>query len=145
MEGGSRKNLYVCMQVVKLLSIQPVRGFYQHKLLKFRSFHLVFVDGSGCDNRVGHRRTGWSPLGVTPIQVSKFHRGQRYQILPAYAQDGVVLSRIFKGSTDGSFFESFIEQLLQPCGRWIQPKSVLVMDNASSIVRTGSGCGVVLA
>jgi transposase len=65
------------------------------------------------------------------VCVSKLHRGQRYQILPAYAQDGVILSRIFQGSTDASFFESFIEQLLQPCGMWPEPKSVLVMDNAS--------------
>ena len=78
-----------------------------------------------------YRRTGWSPLGVTPVQVSKFHRGQRFQILPAYAQDGIMMSRIFKGSTDAAFFESFIEQLLQHCGRWPEPKSVLVMDNAS--------------
>jgi hypothetical protein len=53
-------------------------------------------DESGCDKRVGHRWTCWSPLGVTPVQVSKFHRGQRYQILPAYAEDGVILSRILK-------------------------------------------------
>lgn len=61
-----------------------LRDFYQHKLSEFRSYHLVFVDESGCDKRVGYRRTGWSPLGVTLVQVSKFHRGQRYQILPAY-------------------------------------------------------------
>lgn len=110
-----------------------LRDFYQHKLSKFRSYHLVFVDESGCDKRVGYRRSGWSPSGVTPVQVSKFHRGQRYQILPAYTQDGVLLSRIFTGSTDGKFFESFIEQLLQHCGRWRWPeqKSVLVMDNVS--------------
>lgn len=28
-------------------------------------------------------------------------------------------------------FEDFIEQLLQHCGKWPVPKSVLVMDNAS--------------
>jgi hypothetical protein len=28
-------------------------------------------------------------------------------------------------------FEDFIEQLLPLCGRWLEPKSVLVMDNAS--------------
>ena len=28
-------------------------------------------------------------------------------------------------------FESFIEQLVQHCGRWPEPKSVLIMDNAS--------------
>jgi hypothetical protein len=59
----------------------------------------VYVDESGCDKRISFRRTGWSPVGATPLQVSKFHRDQRYQILPAYAQDGVVFSRVFQGST----------------------------------------------
>ena len=81
--------------------------------------------------QIGCRQTGWSPLGVTPVQVSKFHQGQQYQILPAYAQDGIMLACIFKGLTDAALFKSFIEQLLQHCGRWPEPKSVLVMDNAS--------------
>lgn len=63
--------------------------------------------------------------------MSKFHRDQRYQILPAYTQDGILLSRIFQGSTDASFFEDFIEELLQHCGKYPEPKSVLIMDNAS--------------
>lgn len=108
-----------------------LRDFYLHRLSEFKSYHLVYVDESGCDKRIGFRRTGWSPLGVTPVQVSRFHRGQRYQILPAYTQDGIVLSRVFTGSTDAAFFEDFIGQLLQHCGRWPEPKSVLVMDNAS--------------
>jgi transposase len=33
-------------------------------------------------------------------------------------------------STDESVFEHFIKQLLHHCGRWPEPKSVLVMDNA---------------
>ena len=33
----------------------------------------------------------WSPLGATPVQIAQFHRGQRYQILPAYPQDGIRL------------------------------------------------------
>jgi hypothetical protein len=89
------------------------------------------MDESGCDKRAGFRRTGWSPLGVTPVQISKFHRDRRYQILPAYAQDGIVLCRVFQGATDADVFEDFIEQLLQHCNRWPEPKSVLVMDNAS--------------
>lgn len=102
-----------------------------HNLSNFQSYHLVYVDESGCDKRVGFRRTGLSPLGKAPVQVSQFHRDQRYQILPAYAQDGIVLSRVFQGSTDSTAFEDFIAQLLQHCGRWPEPKSVLVMDNAS--------------
>ena len=108
-----------------------LRDFYLHNLSDFRSYHLVYVDESGCDKRIGFRRTGWSPVGATPLQVSKFHRDQRYQILPAYAQDGVVFSRVFQGSTDAAVFEDFIEQLLKHCGRWPEPKSVVVMDNAS--------------
>jgi DDE superfamily endonuclease len=51
--------------------------------------------------------------------------------LPAYTQDGILLSRVFQGTTDSTFFEDFIEQLLHHCGRWPEPNSVLVMDNAS--------------
>lgn len=36
---------------------------------------------------------------------------------------------MFQGSTDASVFENFIEQLLRHCGKWPEPKSVLVMDN----------------
>ncbi|KAJ5340390.1 hypothetical protein N7541_009514 [Penicillium brevicompactum] len=108
-----------------------LRDEYHRFISDFKSYHLVYVDESGCDKRIGFRRTGWSPLGTAPIQVSKFHRDQRYQILPAYAHDGIVLSRVFKGSTDASVFEDFIEQLLQHCGKWPEQKSVLVMDNAS--------------
>lgn len=108
-----------------------LRDEYSHEISEFSSYHLVYVDESGCDKRIGFRRAGWSPLGTAPVQVSKFHRDQRYQILPAYAQDGIILSRVFQGSTDASVFEDFIGELLQHCGRWPEPKSVLVMDNAS--------------
>lgn len=108
-----------------------LRDKYLHDLTSFASYHLVYIDESGCDRRVGFRRTGWSPLGVTPTQTEKFHRGHRHHILPAYTQDGVLLARIFQGSTDGEVFEDFLEELLRWCGRWPQPKSVLVMDNAS--------------
>jgi transposase len=63
--------------------------------------------------------------------VAKFHRDRRYQILPAYTQDGILLSRVYYSLTDSAVFEDYIEQLLPYCGRWPEPKSVLVMDNAS--------------
>lgn len=108
-----------------------LRDLYLHNLSDFRSYHLVYVDESGCDKLVGFRKTGWSPFGVAPIQIAKLHRGRRYQILPAYSQDGILLHRVFQGSTEGEIFEDFIEQLLPHCGRWPEPKSVIVMDNAS--------------
>jgi len=108
-----------------------LRDLYLHNMSAFRSYHLVFIDETGCDKRIGFRRTGWSPVGVTPVQIAQFQREQRYQILPAYTQDGVILARGFQGSTDSTVFEDFIEQLLPLCGRWPEPKSVLVMDSAS--------------
>jgi transposase len=83
----------------------------------FRSYHYVFVDESGCDKRSGFRRIGWSPLGVTPIQIARFQHEQRYQILPVYTQDGIILVHVFRGSTDSTVFEDFIEQLLPLCSR----------------------------
>lgn len=38
---------------------------------------------------------------------------------------------MFQGSTDSTIFKDFIKQLLHHCGKWPDPKSVLVMDNAS--------------
>jgi transposase len=49
-----------------------LRDYYLYNLSSFRSYHLVYVDESGCDKRVGFRRTGWSPLGVTPVQVARY-------------------------------------------------------------------------
>lgn len=108
-----------------------LRDFYLYNLSQFRSYHLVYVDGSGCDKRAGRRQTGWSPLGLTPVQLSEFQRGQRYQILPAYAQDGIVLSRVFQGSTDAAVLEDFIKQLLHHCGRWPATLSSLGLRNLS--------------
>ena len=51
-----------------------LRDLYLHDLSAFRSYHLVFVDESGCDKRIGFRQTAWSPLGVTPVKVAQFQR-----------------------------------------------------------------------
>ncbi|KAK8036601.1 hypothetical protein PG991_001738 [Apiospora marii] len=48
---------------------KDLRDFYLHRLSAFRSYHLVYVDESGCDSRIGFRRTGWSPCGTTPVKV----------------------------------------------------------------------------
>jgi len=44
----------------------------------FRSYHLVYVDESGCDERVGFRRAGWDPLGVTVVPLASFDGERRY-------------------------------------------------------------------
>ena len=39
-----------------------LRDEYHHLISDFKSYHLVYVDESGCDKRTGFRRTGWAPL-----------------------------------------------------------------------------------
>lgn len=91
-----------------------LRDLYMHNSWdsSFCSHHYVFMDESGCDKRSGFNRMGWSPLSATPIQIARFQREQRYQILPTYTQDGIILARVFLGSTDSTVFEDFIEQHL---------------------------------
>ena len=109
-----------------------LRDDYEHAISEFRSEQLVFVDESGCDKRIGFRRYGWSPVGVTPAKIAQFQRGQRYQILPAYTEDGIVLAKVFQGNTDADIFLDFIKQLLNGhCNSYPGQRSVIVMDNAS--------------
>jgi hypothetical protein len=37
--------------------IAHLRDYYLYNLSSFRSYHLVYVDKSGCDKRIGFRRT----------------------------------------------------------------------------------------
>ena len=109
-----------------------LRAFYQYKISRFRHDQLVFVDESGTDRRIGFRKTGWSPLGIAPVQRQALARGERYQILPAYTSEGVLAASIYKGATDTSIFVDFLENILLPkCGKYPAKNSVIVMDNAS--------------
>lgn len=44
------------------------------------------------------------------------------------------MSRVFQGSTDAVVFEDFIEQLLQHCGKWPEPKSVMCSEAGVKLV-----------
>jgi DNA-binding Xre family transcriptional regulator len=54
-----------------------LQSYYFYKVLQFRSQQLVFINESGCDKRISTRRTGWSPIGTSLVQVTRFHRDQR--------------------------------------------------------------------
>ena len=96
---------------------QDLRDEYMHDISSFHSDQLVFIDETGVDRSIGIHRKGWAPRGKRPRQVKRFHRGQRFQILPAYTQDGVIHFRVYEGSTNTEIFENFIEDLLPYCGK----------------------------
>jgi DDE superfamily endonuclease len=125
--GWSKKT---CRRVVQCHNTD-LRDYYMYQLPSFWSYQLVYVNESGCNKRISFKRTGWFPLGTRPVQITRYQREKRYQILPAYTQDGVLLSCVFQETTDNAAFKDFIEQLLQHCKPYPEPNSVLVMDNAS--------------
>ena len=120
-----------CTQNVARERNADLRDEYMHEISFLRADQLVFIDESGVDRSIGIKQKGWAPRGKRPRQIKRFHRGRRFQILPAYTQDGVIHFWVYEGSTDAEMFECFIETLLPYCGKWPEPKSVLVMDNAS--------------
>ncbi|PWI63957.1 hypothetical protein PCL_01923 [Purpureocillium lilacinum] len=108
-----------------------LRDLYLYKLTTCKSFQLIFIDESGQNRRTSHRSRAWARKGMRPSRIGDYSRGQTVQVLAAYTQEGVELARVYPGSTNTEVFEDFIRQLLRHCGRWPEPKSVIVMDNAS--------------
>lgn len=72
--GWSRKSIH---RVARQRNAD-LQDLYLHNLSAFRSYHLIYIDESGCDKRNGFRRTGWSPVGVAPVQIAQFQREKRY-------------------------------------------------------------------
>ena len=92
-----------------------LQDYYIHRISKYKSYQLVFVDESRCDGRGGYRRWEWSPKGSSAHHITKLSHRKGWNILPAYTQDGIVLRRAYQGSTDTDFFVDFIAQLLRHC------------------------------
>jgi hypothetical protein len=63
-------------------------GLYLESIIWSTLLSLVVINRLGLEEQAGHR-------SVSSPYKCQFHRDERYQILPAYAQDGVMLSRIF--------------------------------------------------
>jgi len=125
-EGWSPK----AMRLIARGRNPDVRDYYEYVVSEIPSYCRMYVDESGCDKTIGYRH-GWAPRGVTPEKIVQYPRGKRYQILPAYDQDGIVYFRIYQGSTDAPLFLEFMEQLLPYCSPFPGKRSVIIMDNAS--------------
>jgi hypothetical protein len=68
-----------------------LRDLYLYDLEVFHSYYFVYIDEFGCDKYNGFRRTGWSPLRVTPTQVAQFQHEKQYQIIASiYTRWGYV-------------------------------------------------------
>jgi hypothetical protein len=61
----------------------------------------------------------------------KFHCIFRYSILLAIMLDGIIYSQIMHGSFNGETFKMWLEGLLEEMNPYLEPNSVLVVDNCT--------------
>ena len=95
---------------------------------------LIWINESGCDRRHSRRKRAYSLRGITPVDHRLLIRGTRYSAIPVMSTQGIHDICLVEGSVNGEVFESFVRNhllpVLQPFN-WVNPLSVVVMDNAS--------------
>jgi hypothetical protein len=108
-----------------------LRDEWIRKLSGWTAEQLIFVDESAANERTAHRKYGWAPIGITPIQQQCFKRSERWSILPAYTIDGFITWEVVHGSFNAELFQEFIENKILPrCNPYPSPRSIIIMDNA---------------
>ena len=120
------------MQIHSVQRNPELRHEWMCKLASYTADQLVFVDESAANERTGHRKCGWSPVGIRPHKYRCLECSKRWSILPAYTVDGFVIWKIEHGSFTQQLFEDFIEFTLLPiCNPFSGSWSIIVMDNTS--------------
>jgi DDE superfamily endonuclease len=98
---------------------------------QYRADQLVFLDESGINTHMGERTHGWGPKGKRIQHKVSGQKAPNVSLLPALTVDGYIACTIFKGSVNKERFMHFLKtDLLPRCGKFPEPRSVLVMDNA---------------
>ena len=95
---------------------------------------LIWIDESGCDRQHSRRKRAFSLRGITPVDHRILILGTRYSAIPVMSTQGIHDICLIEGSVNGKVFESFLRSnllpILQPFN-WVNPLSVVIMDNAS--------------
>ena len=112
---------------------------------QYRADQLVFLDESGINTHMGERTHGWGPKGKRVQHKVSGQKAPNVSLLPALTVDGYVSCTIFHGSVNKERFEHFLKtDLLHRCGKFPEPRSVLVMDNAKIHKNLDEVCRLIL-
>lgn len=95
---------------------------------------LIWIDESGCDRRNCMRKRGYSVRGLPPRDHRLLVRGTRFSAIPVMTVEGIHDVYLMEGNVNSERFEEFITHclsaFLQPFN-WINPRSVVILDNAA--------------
>lgn len=99
---------------------------------EFSAEQVVAVDESGSDERNGDRTFGWSDKGVEAKVSQWLEYKERVSVLAAYTVEGHIASHTLEGTCTADIVRDFfLDYLLSKCNPFPQPKSVVILDNAS--------------
>jgi len=112
------------------------------RICGYRRNQFVFVDESACNEKTMDRKYGWAPINEPTKGISELKRSKRWSLLPAYTCQGYMPGwLIHQGAVNGPMFIEWIKnEVLTRMQPYPQPRSVLVMDNAS--IHRNEVCGV---
>jgi hypothetical protein len=113
---------------------EACRLHYMAEISAFDPTMLIWLDETGCDKRNSARQFGYSLRGLTPRNYGMKCGGKRYTQIMAMSTEGVEDFYIAEGNIDGERFLKYVQRSLLPFlmpFNGINPKSVVVMDNAS--------------
>ncbi|PTB39391.1 hypothetical protein M441DRAFT_144642, partial [Trichoderma asperellum CBS 433.97] len=82
---------------------------------KYNPNIIVCVNESGCDRSLDMLKKVYGLKGVRLVQAKRFYHRKK----------------VYKENTDVNVFKGFIKRLLSFCSRFPQPRSVILMENAS--------------
>ena len=92
---------------------------------------LVFLDESAALTNLV-RRHAWSRRGARALGTAPCGRWERVTILGALGREGIIAAMSIAAATDGAVFQAWLEQVLLPELRRVEPAAVLVMDNLAA-------------
>ena len=124
-------------QVIQRVALQQsdeMRAKLMAGVSQFDPAMLLWVDESGCDMRNCIRKRGYGLRGITPHDHRLLIRGTRYSAIPVMSLEGIHDVFLAEGNVNGEKFELFVRSCLLPVLQpfnWINPRSVVVLDNAS--------------
>jgi transposase len=111
---------------------EKLRQAFWQRTRSWSAEQVVCLDESAANERTGDRKRGWAPIGDECIAHYSIKRSERWSILPAMCLDGYLAYDIYQGGYTSEMFERFLQyDVLPQCNPYPQPRSIIIMDNAS--------------
>lgn len=128
--GCSRQRI----QHIALQRSDECRARFMAEISIYDPSMFVWIDETGCDQRNGVRKHGYSIRGIPPCDYRLLIRGTRYSAIPVMSMQGIHDVQVVEGTVNGDRFKHFIEHTVLPILNpfdGCNPLSVVIMDNCS--------------